>query len=66
MGLPLDMNVYDLAAWCSLNELTEISADNRGRTVDVPDFTRGAWKTQKPWGFDDVNLAKMGFAVKAG
>ena len=66
MGLPLDMNVYDLAAWCSLNELTEISADNRGRTVDVPDFTRGAWKTQKPWGFDDVNLSKMGFAVKAG
>ena len=66
MGLPLDMNVYDLAAWCSLNELTEISADNRGRTVDVPDFTRGAWKTQKPWGFDDVDLAKMGLDLKVG
>ena len=64
MGLPLDMNVYDLATWCSLNELTEISADNRGRSVDVPDFTGGAWKTQKPWGFDDVDLAKMGLNLK--
>ena len=66
MGLPLDMNVYDLAAWCSLNELTEKSADNRGRSMDVPDFTRGAWKTQKPYGFDDVDLAKMGLNLKVG
>ncbi len=64
MGLPLDMNVYDLAAWCSLNELTERSAANRGRSMDVPDFTGGAWKTQKPWGFDDVDLAKMGLDLK--
>lgn len=60
MGLPLDMDVYDLATWCSLNELTEKSADNRGRSMDVPDFTRGGWKTRKPYGFDDVDLAKMG------
>ena len=66
MGQPLDMNVYDLAAWCSLNELTEKSADNRGRSMDVPDFTRGAWKTQKPWGFEDVDLAKMGLNLKVG
>ena len=65
MGQPLDMNVYDLAAWCSLNELTEKSADNRGRSMNVPDFTRGAWKTQKPWGFDDVDLAKMGLNLKS-
>ncbi len=64
MGLPLDMNVYDLATWCSINELSEISADNRGRSIDVPDFTGGKWKTQKPWGFDDVDLAKMGLDLK--
>ena len=64
MGLPLDMNVYDLAAWCSLNELTEKSADARGRSVDVPDFTGGRWKTQEPWGFDDVDLQKMGLVLK--
>ena len=60
-GLPLDMNVYDLATWCSLGELTERSADRRGASMDVPDFTRGAWKSTKPWGFDSVDLAKMGF-----
>lgn len=65
MGQPLDMDVYDLATWCSLNELTEKSADNRGRSIDVPDFTRGGWKTQKPYGFGDVDLAKMGLDLKA-
>lgn len=64
MGLPLDMDVYDLATWCSLNELTERSADSRGRSMDVPDFTRGGWKTRKPYGFDDVDLAKMGLDLK--
>ena len=59
-GLPIDMDVYDLAATCCLCELTETSADNRGRTCDIPDFTRGAWKTYKPLGIVDVDLAKMG------
>ena len=59
-GLPLDMDVYDLASWCSLGELTEVSARNRGRSVDVPDFTRGGWKTAKPLGIVDVDLAKLG------
>ena len=44
-GLPLDMDVYDLAAWCSVCELTERSARNRSQTMDIPDFTRGVWKT---------------------
>ena len=44
-GLPLDMDVYDLASWCSICELTERSARNRSRTMDIPDFTRGVWKT---------------------
>lgn len=45
LGLPLDTDVYDLASWCAVSELTERSARNRARTMDVPDFTRGGWKT---------------------
>ena len=43
-GLPLDMDVYDLAEWCCLGPLGEISMDNGCAPVEVPDFTRGAWK----------------------
>ena len=43
-GLPLDMDVYDLASWCAVCELTERSARSRSAAVDFPDFTRGAWK----------------------
>lgn len=42
-GLPLDMDVYDLAEWCSLSPLTKISIENNSAPVEVPDFTRGAW-----------------------
>ena len=59
-GLPLDMDVYDLATSCSLAELTERSATNRGASQDVPDFTCGGWKTAKPLGIEDVDLEKLG------
>ena len=42
-GLPLDMDVYDLAEWCCLQELSRISLENGSRPVAVPDFTRGGW-----------------------
>ena len=42
-GLPLDMDVYDLAEWCSLIELSKISIENQSAPVEVPDFTRGSW-----------------------
>lgn len=42
-GLPLDMDVYDLAEWCCLAELTRKSLENNNSPVEVPDFTRGAW-----------------------
>ncbi|TXH22172.1 MAG: Gfo/Idh/MocA family oxidoreductase [Chitinophagaceae bacterium] len=46
-GLPLDMDVYDLAEWCCLAELSAISLDNGSAPVAIPDFTRGSWnKTQ--------------------
>lgn len=42
-GLPLDMDVYDLAEWCCLIPLTEISLNNNSAPVEIPDFTRGGW-----------------------
>lgn len=48
-GLPLDMDVYDLAEWCSLIPLTAISIENGSAPVEVPDFTRGAWNKQKSY-----------------
>jgi hypothetical protein len=47
-GLPLDQDVYDAAAWSSVFPLSEKSVVNRSKSVDVPDFTRGGWKTNKP------------------
>lgn len=42
-GLPLDMDVYDLAEWCCMAELTRLSIENNSAPVEVPDFTRGSW-----------------------
>ena len=47
-GLPTDMNVYDAAALSSLVGLTVESVSRRSRPVDVPDFTRGRWRTLPP------------------
>ena len=62
-GLPLDTDVYDLAAWCSVNELSERSARSRAATLDVPDFTRGAWKEKVNCNLMDatVDLSKLDF-----
>ena len=42
-GLPLDMDVYDLA------ELGELSMDNGCAPVAFPDFTRGEWNVVKSY-----------------
>ena len=63
-GLPLDTDVYDLATWCSIAELSEKSVRNRSCSMDVPDFTRGGWKTAPAFGIVDVDLAKMGLDVE--
>ena len=39
-GLPLDMDVYDLAEWCSVVELSELSISNGFVPVDMPCFCR--------------------------
>lgn len=53
-GLPLDMDVYDLAEWCCIGELSAISMDNGCVPVEIPDFTRG--------GQDKVKGFKYAFA----
>ena len=47
-GLPLDMDCYDAAAWSAVAPLSEKSIAKRSSSVDVPDFTSGSWKTNKP------------------
>lgn len=54
-GLPLDQDVYDGVLWSAIAPLSERSVAKQSRTVDVPDFTRGAWKSNKP-----VNLTLEG------
>ena len=62
-GWYLDTNVYDLAASCCIGELSERSVRNRSSSVDFPDFTKGAWKTQPPLGIETVDLSKMGLGL---
>ena len=57
-GLPLDMTVYDAALWSAIGPLSELSVAHRSSSVDVPDFTCGSWKTNKP--IMDISLLKGG------
>jgi len=57
-GLALDQDVYDAALWSSIGPLSERSVTKRSASVDIPDFTRGAWTTNKP-----VNLTLEGGAT---
>ena len=59
-GLPMDMDVYDLATWSSICELSEKSVRGR-RFVEVPDFTRGGWRTAEPLGIVTVDMSKFDF-----
>ena len=49
-GTPTDMDVYDAASLSAVVELTTRSVKRRSAAVDVPDFTRGRWKTRAPLG----------------
>lgn len=46
-GLPLDMDIYDLAEWSAIKPLSEISIENGYAPVEFPDFTRGSWNKVK-------------------
>ncbi|MFW6136548.1 MAG: Gfo/Idh/MocA family protein [Candidatus Aminicenantaceae bacterium] len=54
-GRQPDMDVYDAAAWSAVSGLSEISVAGKSKTVDFPDFTRGAWKTNKPIFITDMD-----------
>lgn len=47
-GLPLDQDVYDAASWSCIFPLSGASVANKSKSIDVPDFTRGSWKNNKP------------------
>ncbi len=49
-GWPLDMDVYDAAAWSCLIPLTKISIELGNIPVKIPDFTRGAWEKSRELG----------------
>ncbi|WP_338876336.1 Gfo/Idh/MocA family oxidoreductase [Spirosoma sp. SC4-14] len=50
---PID--VYDAAVWSAISPLSEESIAGGSKPVEIPDFTRGKWKTNKPiFGLNDI------------
>jgi len=49
-GEPLDQDVYDAAAWSAIVGASCESVAKRGAPVEIPDFTRGKWKSNPPLG----------------
>ncbi|MEO8111660.1 MAG: Gfo/Idh/MocA family oxidoreductase [Ginsengibacter sp.] len=47
-GLPLDEDVYDAASWSCISPLSEWSVAHNSNPINIPDFTRGDWNTNKP------------------
>ena len=45
---PFPFDVYDLATWYAITPLSEKSIAEGGQVQDIPDFTRGKWKTREP------------------
>ncbi len=45
---PVPIDVYDAAAWSAISPLSEQSIAGNNKPVDIPDFTRGKWKTNQP------------------
>ena len=42
-GLPMPLDVYDMASWMSITALAEESIALGGQPVAIPDFTNGKW-----------------------
>ncbi|MCO5238686.1 MAG: Gfo/Idh/MocA family oxidoreductase [Chitinophagaceae bacterium] len=56
-GLPLDQDCYDAASWSSIVPLSKKSVAKGSSPVEIPDFTGGSWKTNRPV---DISLEKGG------
>lgn len=57
-GFPFDQDVYDAAAWSSIGPLSEWSVVHRSNSIDIPDFTAGAWEKNLP--NMDISLTRCG------
>lgn len=44
--MPID--IYDAVTWMSIGYLSRKSIENGGSSVEIPDFTKGAYKTRPP------------------
>ena len=60
-GMPLDTDVYDLATYSSIVELSERSINAGSEKIAFPDYTRGGWKTAKPFTVDEIDIRKFDF-----
>jgi hypothetical protein len=49
-GITPDSVVYDAAAWSCIIETSVRSVATGSAPVNIPDFTRGLWKTMQPLG----------------
>jgi hypothetical protein len=47
-GITPDSVVYDAASWSSILELSSLSVAMGSAPVNIPDFTRGLWKSIEP------------------
>lgn len=48
-GTPTPIDIYDSVVMCSVIPMSEKSIANGSAPVECPDFTRGKWKTRKPY-----------------
>ncbi len=46
-GKEMPVDVYDAASWMSITCLSEKSLANNGMPIEIPDFTRGKYKTRE-------------------
>lgn len=60
-GERFEQDVYDLATTCSICELSEKSVRHHSAPQDIPDFTRGKWKTRQPVEIGRAGISSFGF-----
>jgi predicted dehydrogenase len=51
---PAAIDVYDAVTWSALVELSRLSILGGGAPQEYPDFTRGAWKDRKRYGWKET------------
>lgn len=57
-GKEMPIDVYDAASWMSITCLSEKSMANNGLPIEIPDFTRGKYKTREPKDVIDIPVVK--------